>query len=57
MSTKRYMRALRCEGPDVIPHQLWLIHPEFLKDATGIDYYERPIDIEKERKEKRRWRN
>ena len=44
MSTKRYMQALRCEKPDVIPHQVWLLHPEFIKDATGIDYYERPLD-------------
>jgi hypothetical protein len=39
----RYMQALRCEGPKVIPHQVWLLHPEFISDATGVDYYEQPL--------------
>ena len=42
MSKKRYMQALRCQSPEVIPHQIWLNHPEFIKDATGIDYYDYP---------------
>ena len=43
MSTKRYTQALKCENPDVIPHQIWLNHPEFILDATGIDYYNKPL--------------
>lgn len=43
MPRKRYISALRCEDPQVIPHQIWLIHPEFISDATGIDYYEEPM--------------
>ena len=43
MSKQRYMQALRCESPEVIPHQIWLNHPEFILDATGIDYYQKPL--------------
>jgi len=39
----RYMQALRCENPDVIPLQIsGAINPEFITDCTGIDYYENP---------------
>ena len=44
MSRERYMRALRCQGPSVLPHQLWLPHPEFISHATGMDYYEHPLE-------------
>lgn len=40
----RYVKALKCEMPDILPHQMWLNHPEFISDCTGIDYYERPAD-------------
>jgi len=28
----------------VIPHQLWLNHPEFITDCTNIDYLKKPAD-------------
>jgi hypothetical protein len=43
MSHERYLNALRCQNPAVIPHQLWLLHPEFISHATGVDYYEHPL--------------
>jgi hypothetical protein len=42
MSRERYLAALSCESPTVIPHQVWLLHPEFITDATGIDYFSKP---------------
>lgn len=42
MSKNRYMQALNCQWHEVVPHQLWLHHPDFIKDATGVDYYDRP---------------
>jgi len=39
---RRYLQALRCKSPEVIPHQVWLNHPEFISDCTGIDYYDKP---------------
>ncbi|MCF7837988.1 MAG: hypothetical protein K9N49_05100 [Candidatus Marinimicrobia bacterium] len=42
MSRERYLQALRCQAPPVIPHQIWLQHPQFITDATGIDYYDHP---------------
>jgi len=43
MSQERYMQALRCQGPAVMPHQIWLLHPEFIRHATGVDYYAHPL--------------
>lgn len=43
MSRERYLEALRCQSPGVIPHQVWLGHPEFISHATGVDYYAHPL--------------
>jgi hypothetical protein len=43
MSTQRYLKALRCQAPATMPHQVWLIHPEFVSHATGLDYYAHPL--------------
>ena len=42
MSSERYIKALHCRSPAVIPHQIWLQHPAFISHATGVDYYEHP---------------
>ena len=39
----RYMKALRCENPATIPHQIWLLHPDFIRDSTGVDPSEKPM--------------
>lgn len=39
------MQALRCQGPSVIPHQLNLSHPDFISDATSLDYYQHPLQV------------
>ena len=38
-----YIQALKCEKPNVIPHQVWLLHPEFVSDVTGVDCYQKPL--------------
>jgi hypothetical protein len=43
MSAKRYFQALRHENPGEIPHQVWLDHPEFIRHATGVDFYDQPM--------------
>ena len=43
MSRERYLNGLRCQLPDVMPHQIWLPHPKFISHATGVDYYEHPM--------------
>ncbi|MHB9070984.1 MAG: uroporphyrinogen decarboxylase family protein [Sedimentisphaerales bacterium] len=43
MCRERYLKALRCQNPDVIPHQIWLKHPEFIFEATGFNYDENPL--------------
>lgn len=43
MAKERYLKALRCQSPEVIPHQIWLGHPEFISHATGVDYYAHPL--------------
>lgn len=45
MSRERYLQALRCQGPAVIPHQIFLAHPEFVADATGVDPYDHPKEV------------
>jgi uroporphyrinogen decarboxylase-like protein len=43
MSRTRYLQALHCQAPSVIPHQISLPHPEFISNATGVDYHEQPM--------------
>lgn len=43
MARDRYLKALRCQRPETIPHQLWLPHPEFISHSTGVDYYRQPM--------------
>ncbi|MDD5705907.1 MAG: uroporphyrinogen decarboxylase family protein [Kiritimatiellae bacterium] len=43
MSRERYLKALRRQNPEVLPHQIWLPHPEFISDATGVDYHDHPL--------------
>lgn len=43
MSRERYIQALNCQGPGTIPQQLLMNHPEFISDATGVDYYDEPM--------------
>ena len=43
MSRQRYLSSLCCGNPQVIAHQVWLLHPEFISDATGVNYYEQPM--------------
>ncbi|GAH67243.1 unnamed protein product, partial [marine sediment metagenome] len=43
MSHERTKAALHCEMPDVIPIYLIMNHPEFVRDATGVDPYEHPL--------------
>jgi len=42
MSKTRYIQALTCRKPTVIPHQVWLHHPKFISHATGVNYFEHP---------------
>jgi uroporphyrinogen decarboxylase-like protein len=43
MARDRYLQALRCQGPSVIPHQLSLSHSDFISDAAGVDYFVEPM--------------
>ena len=43
MSRERLLQALNLQNPDIIPHWVWLQHPEFISDATGVDYRQKPL--------------
>jgi len=43
LSHERVKAAFKGEMPDVIPLYLTINHPDFVRDATGVDPYEHPL--------------